>query len=140
MLHRQASYLAVPALAVLLGAGAASPATAQTVTTYSDQTPGQTQTTVTLPVQLAQSTVIVAPAAPPPPQAETVPPPPATTTVTTTYWQPGHWNWNGASWVWVDGTYMQRVQQPSSTAVWVPGQWVQQTTGGYVWVAGHWQS
>jgi hypothetical protein len=58
----------------------------------------------------------------------------------TTYWQPGHWNWNGSSWVWVDGAYMQRVQQPTSTAVWVPGQWVQQSGGGYIWVTGHWQS
>jgi hypothetical protein len=135
MLHRRASYLAVPAIAMLLGAGVASQATAQTVMTY----PVQTQTTVALPVQLAQSTIVVAPTAPPAPQVETVPPPPNTTTVTT-FWQPGHWNWNGASWVWVDGTYMQRVQQPSSTAVWVPGAWIQQATGGYVWVAGHWQT
>jgi hypothetical protein len=125
MLHRQATFLAVPAIVALLGAGAASQATAQTV--------------VTAPVQLAQPTVIVAPAAPPPLQTETVPPPPATATVTT-YWQPGHWNWNGSSWVWVDGSYIQRVQQPDPAAVWVPGQWVMQTSGGYVWVAGHWQS
>ena len=134
MLHRRVTMLAVPAVAALLGAGAAS---AQTVMPYS----AQTQNVVTAPVQLAQSTstIVVAPAAPPPPQTETMPPPPATATVTT-YWQPGHWNWNGASWVWVDGTYMQRVQQPSTTAVWVPGQWVQQNTGGYVWMAGHWQT
>jgi hypothetical protein len=139
MLHRRASYFAVPAIAALLGAGVASQAAAQTVTTYPGQTQTTTQTTVTAPAQLAQSAIVVAPAAPPPPQVEAAPPPPATATVTT-YWQPGHWNWNGASWVWIDGAYMQRVQQPTATAVWVPGQWVQQTTGGYVWVAGHWQT
>jgi hypothetical protein len=126
MLHQRATCLAVPAIAALLGAGVASQASAQTV--------------VTTPAQVTQTTTTVeAPTAPPPPQAETVPPPPATATVTT-YWQPGHWNWNGESWVWMDGSYVQRVQQPSATAVWVPGQWVAQSGGGYVWVAGHWQT
>jgi hypothetical protein len=125
MLNRRTAFFALPTAAALLGTAAAFPAVAQTV--------------VTAPVQLAQSTVIVAPAAPPPPQVETVPAPPSTATVTT-YWQPGHWNWNGASWVWVDGAYMQRVEQPTASATWVPGQWVMQATGGYVWVAGHWQT
>jgi hypothetical protein len=125
MLHRQATFLVVPAIAALLGACAASQATAQTV--------------VTAPVQLAPSTVIVAPSAPPAPQTETVPPPPASATVVS-YWQPGHWDWNGSSWVWVEGSYIQRVLQPTATAVWVPGQWVMQASGGYVWVAGHWQT
>jgi hypothetical protein len=126
MWHRRAIYLAVPAMAALIGAGAASQAAAQTLVT----TPGQvTQTTTT----------VMAPTAPPPPQTEAIPPPPASATVTT-YWQPGHWNWNGASWVWVDGNYMQRVQQPTATAVWVQCQWVQQSGGGYVWVVGHWQT
>jgi hypothetical protein len=126
MLNRRTAFIALPAAAALLGAAAALPAAAQVV--------------VTAPVQLAQSTIVVAPSAPPPPQVEAIPAAPSTATVTT-YWQPGHWNWNGASWVWVDGTYMQRVQQPSAAATWVPGQWVQQTAGGgYVWVAGHWQS
>jgi hypothetical protein len=126
MWHRRAICLAVPAMTALLGAGAAPQAVAQTLVT----TPGQvTQTTTT----------VMAPTAPPPPQTEAVPPPPTGATVTT-YWQPGHCNWNGASWVWVDGSYMQRVQQPTATAVWVPGQWVQQSGGGYVWVVGHWQT
>jgi len=124
MLYRPATFVAVPALAALLGTAVVLPAAAQT--------------DATAPVQLTQSTVIVAPSAPPPPQTETIPAPPTTATVTT-YWQPGHWNWNGSSWVWVDGSYMQRVQQPDSAAVWVPGQWNQQAGGGYVWVTGHWQ-
>ena len=124
MLHRRTAILTLPAIAALVGAATVAPASAQTV--------------VTAPVELTQATVLVAPSAPPPPQVETVPPPPRTATVTT-YWQPGHWNWNGSSWVWVDGAYMQRIQQPDTTAVWVPGQWVAQSGGGYVWMAGHWQ-
>ncbi len=125
MLLRRTTLFVVPAIAALAGTAAVAPVMAQTV--------------VTAPVELTQATVLVAPSAPPPPQVETVPPPPTAATVTT-YWQPGHWNWNGSSWVWVDGAYMQRAQQPSPAAVWVPGQWAQQATGGYVWVAGHWQS
>jgi len=125
MLLKRTAFLALPAIALFAGAAATSPTSAQTV--------------VTAPIQLAQSTVIVAPSAPPPPQTEPVPAPPTGGTVTT-YWQPGHWNWNGASWVWIDGSYTQRVQQPSTAATWVPGQWMQQSTGGYVWVDGHWQS
>jgi hypothetical protein len=127
MLYRRTAFLALPAIAALMGTAAVAPATAQTVVT------------TTAPFATTQSTIVVAPSAPPPPQVEAVPPPPTTATVTT-YWQPGHWNWNGSSWVWVDGTYMQRVQQPTAAAVWVPGQWAQQAAGGYVWVAGHWQS
>jgi hypothetical protein len=81
----------------------------------------------------AQSTIVVAPSAPPPPRVETVPPPPTTTA----YWEPGHWNWNGVSWVWMDGMYVTR---PSTTAIWVPGQWILSPGGGYTWQAGHWQS
>ncbi len=125
MLHRQATIFVIPAVAALLGAGAPSRAMAQTVSTA--------------PFQLTQSTVIVAPTAPPAPLTETVPAPPASATVTT-YWESGRWNWNGSSWVWIEGHYVQRVQPPAATAVWVPGQWVVQADGGYVWVAGHWQT
>lgn len=124
MSHRYMTFLAAPALAVLLGTGAAHHATAQTV--------------VTVPAyRLAQSTVIVAPTAPPPPETETVPPPPAGETTYT--WQPGHWDWNGKAWVWTAGTYVQRIAPPAPSAVWVPGQWQAQPAGGFVWVAGHWQ-
>ncbi len=125
MMNRRTTLFAVPTIAALLGAGAASSAMAQTV--------------VMQPVQVAPAAVIVAPTAPPAPQTEVIPAPPPTATVTT-YWEPGHWNWNGASWVWMAGQYTQRVQQPAVTATWVAGQWVQQPDGGYVWVAGHWQS
>jgi hypothetical protein len=119
---RRTAFLALPA--ALLGVGVLSQARAQTIVTGP---------VATGPVELAQSTVIVAPSAPPPPQTETIPPPPSASY----YWTPGHWSWNGASWVWADGTYVQR---PNPTATWVPGQWMQQSTGGYTWVAGHWAS
>jgi hypothetical protein len=80
------------------------------------------------------STVIIAPSAPPAPRVETLPPPPSGTT--TMSWQAGHWGWNGTTWVWDEGHY---VQAPQAQAVWEPGHWVQQPTGGYVWVDGHWR-
>ena len=52
-------------------------------------------------------------------------------------WQAGHWGWNGTTWVWDEGHY---VQTPQAQAVWEPGHWEQQPTGGYVWVDGHWRS
>jgi hypothetical protein len=138
MLRQRTTMLAVPAVVALLGAGAASQATAQTVVTAPVQ--ATVVMTPTVPVQMTPATtVVVAPTAPPAPLTETVPTAPATATVTT-YWQPGHWNWTGATWQWVDGTYMQRVQQPTVNAVWVQGQWAVQTDGSYVWVAAHWQS
>ena len=138
MLRQRTTMLVVPAVIAVLGAGAASQAMAQTVVTAPVQ--ATVVMTPTVPVQVAPATtVVMAPTAPPAPLTETVPAAPATATVTT-YWQPGHWNWTGATWQWVDGAYMQRVQQPTVTAVWVQGQWVVQADGSYAWVAGHWQS
>ncbi len=81
----------------------------------------------------AQSTVVIAPSAPPPPRIETMPAPPEQARVV--YWLPGHWTWDGSSWSWQQGQYVDR---PSPQAVWEPGRWVQQPSGGYVWVDGHW--
>jgi len=82
----------------------------------------------------AQSTVLIAPSAPPPPRVETMPTQPLEQS-RVVYWQPGHWSWDGASWTWQQGQYVDR---PSPQAVWEPGRWVQQPSGGYVWVDGHW--
>jgi hypothetical protein len=79
------------------------------------------------------STVVIAPSAPPPPRVETIPAPPQAQTLS---WQAGHWAWNGASWNWVDGHY---VQAPQPTAVWEPGHWQPQPSGGYIWVDGQWR-
>jgi len=81
-----------------------------------------------------QSQVFIAPTAPPPPRVETVPPPPPAESQVM-YWRPGHWAWDGASWSWAEGQYVQR---PAPQAIWEPGHWAQQPTGGYVWVDGHW--
>ena len=112
-------HLAVPALAMFAGA---APALAQSV---------QVITPTPIP---AQSQVIIAPSAPPPARVETIPPaPPSTPNVM--YWRPGHWMWDGTSWSWLQGQYVER---PNPQAVWEPGHWAQQPTGGYVWVDGRW--
>jgi hypothetical protein len=115
-------HLAIPAF--VLTAGVATVAMAQSV---------QVITPAPVPVQ---SQVIIAPNAPPAPRVETIPPPPSEE-ARVMYWQPGHWMWDGASWSWSQGQYVQR---PTTQAVWEPGHWVQQPSGGYVWVDGHWQS
>jgi len=51
-------------------------------------------------------------------------------------WVPGHWNWTGTNWAWVDGQY---IAPPQPAARWLPGHWEQQATGGYAWVDGRWQ-
>lgn len=112
-------YLAVPAF--IFAAGTAS-ALAQSVQVISP---------APVPVQ---SQVIIAPSAPPPPRVETIPAVPPTE-AQVMYWRPGHWTWDGASWSWVQGQYVQR---PTPQAVWEPGHWLQQPTGGYIWVDGRW--
>jgi hypothetical protein len=69
---------------------------------------------------------------PPPPRAETVPPPPGTRYV----WEPGHWHWNGATYVWVGGHYVIRQARWHE---YVPGHWQQNPYGQWVWVAAHWR-
>jgi WXXGXW repeat (2 copies) len=113
--------LAIPVLASLAATTAAVAQPAQVV--------------MPTPVQLAQSTVVIAPNPPPPLRTEPVPPPPSVETHVM-YWQQGHWMWNGANWEWASGQYVQR---PAPQAVWEPGHWAQQPSGGYVWVDGHWQ-
>jgi len=109
---RKVTLLAAPMLVALAVGSAAVPAFAQ------------------------PSTVIIAPSAPPAPQVETIPPPPSENPQMMT-WGAGHWTWNGTTWDWTEGHYIQR---PVPTAVWEPGHWAQETTGGYIWVDGHWQS
>lgn len=111
--------LALPTVFLLSGGGLAVAQSVQVIT----------------PAQIpAQSTVVIAPSAPPPPRVETIPPPPSAQ-ARVMYWRPGHWTWDGSSWSWQQGQYVER---PSSQAVWEPGHWVQQPSGGYVWVDGHW--
>ena len=112
-------HIAVPLLASI---AVSASATAQSI---------QMITPAPVPVQ---SEVVIAPSAPPAPRLETVPPaPPAESQVM--YWRPGHWMWDGSSWSWTQGEYVQR---PTPEAVWEPGHWVQRPTGGYIWVDGRW--
>ncbi len=112
-------HLAVPVFALVAGTTSAMAQSVQVIT------PAR------MPVQ---SQVIIAPSAPPPPRVETIPAPP-TVESHVMYWRPGHWMWDGASWSWSQGQYVER---PTPQAVWEPGHWVQQPTGGYVWVDGRW--
>ena len=113
-------HLTVPVFALLAGA---TTAMAQSV---------QVITPAPVPVQ---SQVVIAPSAPPPPRVETIPAPP-TVESHVMYWRPGHWMWDGASWSWSQGQYVER---PAPQAVWQPGHWVQRPTGGYIWMDGRWE-
>ena len=80
---------------------------------------------------IASEQTTTAPAAPPPPKPEAPPPPPVRVAV----WVPGFWQWSGATWVWVGGSYQLRPdprtrwhaaewQPRGSVHVLIPGRWV----------------
>lgn len=69
--------------------------------------------------------------APPPMRVEAVPPPPGAAFA----WVRGHWQWNGAQWVWRPGHYARR---PTPAAYWVEGGWIQMPNGHWRWRQGHW--
>src|SRR5579859_1629914 len=46
----------------------------------------------------------------------------------------GHWEWNGARYVWVRAHYIKR---PASGMVYVEAHW-QNTPKGWYWQQGHW--
>jgi hypothetical protein len=72
-----------------------------------------------------------APIAPPPVKVEA----PPTAPVATVVWVPGFWQWDGAAWIWIAGTYQLR---PTASLTWrapawkprgnvhvlVPGAWI----------------
>ncbi len=68
----------------------------------------------------------------PPLRAEQIPPPPPGRPV---LWEPGHWHWNGAAYVWLGGRYV--VARPHWSH-YVPGYWGRRGPG-WVWVPAHWQ-
>jgi hypothetical protein len=51
-------------------------------------------------------------------------------------WDAGRWSWNGSSYVWVGGHYVER---PYPQSVWVAGRWVDHGDG-WVWEEGHWRA
>lgn len=64
-------------------------------------------------------------------QPETAPLPPVSEQQLT--WQPGHWDWNGSSYVWSPGRW---VPLGGHGTRWQPGFW--SFTGACVWVPAHW--
>ena len=52
-------------------------------------------------------------------------------------WQPGHWQWNGYSYVWVRGHY-QVVEPRYRHRQWGHGHWAQ-GPGGWHWVQPGWR-
>ncbi len=113
------AFLIVPLFVALSSGAAILPAPAQTLA------PGETSRTTT-------TVVTTAPGAPPPAQVETIPAPPSQLV----FWQPGHWTWSGATWVWEAGQYVQR---PQAQSVWIPGHWLQ-AANGWSWIDGYWRS
>jgi hypothetical protein len=81
-------------------------------------------------IDAAQTTT--APVAPPAPQAEPVPVAPTTVAV----WIAGFWQWDGAAWVWVPGSWQLR---PSARATWRPPSW-RPSGATFVLVPGAWIS
>ena len=68
----------------------------------------------------------------PPVRAEQVPAPPASQT--TLIWQPGHYDWTGASYVWIPGAWVERAGRGT---LWQDGYW-RRVNGQPVWVPAHW--
>ena len=68
----------------------------------------------------------------PPIRTERVPAPPPSSVVL--IWQPGHYDWNGTSYVWLPGEWVAR---DGHGTLWQDGYW-QQNNQTSVWVPAHW--
>jgi hypothetical protein len=66
-----------------------------------------------------------------PARAEVMPKPPVSDTQLV--WQPGHWDWTGATYVWTGGKW---VQNPGGTS-WMAGSWTLSPGGSCAWNPGH---
>lgn len=84
------------------------------------------------PVAVVPAGPAICPALPPPPQPDVQSLPPVSEVPLT--WLPGHWDWNGTSYVWIPGAWVPRA---GHGRLWQPGFW---TIGGAgcAWVPGHW--
>ena len=51
-------------------------------------------------------------------------------------WQPGHWDWTGAGYVWQPGQY---VPAAGHGYLWMQGYW-DHTPAGWTWLPAHWTS
>ena len=96
--------------------------------------PRLTYPTALLSLTLAVAGCVVEPInpypAPPAPRVEVVPSAPSSVVV----WEPGHYQWNGATYVWIPGRYVQRV---ASMGHWEHGHWAHRG-GAWVWIPGRW--
>ena len=68
----------------------------------------------------------------PPPKEELVPVPPQSSVPL--IWQPGHYDWNGAGYIWVPGRWVGRAGHGT---LWQDGYW-RREGNAYVWVPAHW--
>ncbi len=69
---------------------------------------------------------------PPPIPPETRPQPPISENAL--MWEPGHWDWNGASYVWNHGQWIDRTGHGTS---WQDGYWTN-AGGAWTWIPAHW--
>jgi YXWGXW repeat-containing protein len=77
----------------------------------------------------------VATTPPPPPRSDYYNPPPPPERPAAMVWDPGRWQWDGRTYVWVEGHYIER---PYRGAIWVPGRW-EHRRGQWVWFEGRWR-
>ena len=68
----------------------------------------------------------------PAPPAEMVPAPPRSSVPL--IWQPGHYDWDGARYIWVPGHWVDRAGHGT---LWQDGYW-QRAGAGFTWVPPHW--
>lgn len=68
----------------------------------------------------------------PPPREERIPAPPVSASVLS--WQPGHYDWDGVRYTWVEGRWVDRAGHGS---LWQDGFW-RRDQNDYVWVPAHW--
>jgi hypothetical protein len=70
----------------------------------------------------------------PPLVSEVMPKPPVSEQAL--IWQPGHWDWNGATYAWTAGGWIPR---GSISGQWLDGHWERQTVpAACAWVPAHW--
>lgn len=68
----------------------------------------------------------------PAPRAERVPAPPVSSVLL--IWQPGHHDWDGQQFAWIEGRWVERAGHGT---LWQDGYWRRDGVT-YVWVRGHW--
>jgi hypothetical protein len=87
---------------------------------------------------IEQELTVVAPKPPPPapPPTVVVEKPAEPQPIATAVWTPGHWQWDGRAYVWVQGAW--RIP-PSQQSTWAPARW-SITTRGAIFVPGRWSS